>query len=164
MAKKTAYTGVMLALAMIFSYIESLLSLPAPVPGLKLGLANLVILLLLYRDGTGLALTVNLARNFLTALLFGNLHRALFSLCGGLLSFAAMLAARRVRLLGSAGVSLCGGVAHMLGQLLAAALLLRSIGLLYYAPFLIAAGAISGFLIGWLAGLLLSRMEGWRPY
>ena len=75
MAKKTAYTGVMLALAMIFSYIESLLSLPAPVPGIKLGLANLVILLLLYRDGTGLALTVNLARIFLTALLFGNLKK-----------------------------------------------------------------------------------------
>lgn len=164
MAKKTAYAGAMLALAMIFSYVESLVPLPAPVPGLKLGLANLVVLFLLYRDGPGLAISVNLVRICLTGLLFGNLQSVLFSLCGGLLSFAVMLAARRIRFLGTAGVSLCGGTAHMIGQLLAAAVFLRSGGLLYYTPFLLASGAVSGFLIGLLAQILLSRMEGWRPY
>ncbi|MGI6269798.1 MAG: Gx transporter family protein [Candidatus Howiella sp.] len=164
MAKKTAYTGVMLALAMIFGYIESLLPLPAPVPGIKLGLANLIVLLLLYRDGAGVALSVNLARIFLTALLFGNLQSGLFSLCGGLLSFGVMLVAQKIRFLGVTGVSLCGGTAHMIGQLLAAAVVLQSGGLLYYVPFLIAAGAVSGFLIGLLARLLLPRMEGWRLY
>lgn len=158
-AKKTAYYGTMLAVAMIFSYIESLLVIPMPVPGIKLGLCNLIIVIILYKNGPAAAFIINISRILLAGLLFGNVQSVIFSLAGGLLSLALMCGAKRVSCIGITGVSMLGGAAHGVGQIAAAAVMLSTAGLVYYLPFLIAAGTIAGFFIGFMSGKILPRLE-----
>ena len=119
-AKKIAYCGMLTALAMIFSYVESLIPISFGVPGIKLGLANLV----------------------------------LYSLGGGLLSFAVMVLLLRTKLFSRIGVSVAGAVAHNAGQLLVAALVLRSGALIAYAPALLISGAVTGGAIGLLSEMV----------
>ncbi len=158
MAKKTAYYGVSLALTLIFSYLETLFPLPIPVPGIKLGLANLVILLLLNREGVAAAGLVNLTRILLAGLLFGSITSLLFSLCGGALSLAAMWGAKHTPCFSTVGVSILGAIAHLIGQWLAAVWILGLQGLIWYLPFLLLAGAVTGGLLGFLANLIQPRL------
>lgn len=158
MAKRAAFSGIMLAAAMIFSYVETLLVLPVPIPGIKLGLANLMIVLVLYEEGVSEAFLINFLRIVLTGLLFGNIQSVIFSLCGGLLSLAAMAAAKKTTIFGISGVSTLGGIFHMAGQLAAAVVVLGSSAVLCYTPFLVLSGALTGFFIGVLSGILLPKI------
>ena len=151
-AKRVAYCACLIGLAMIFSYVESLIPLNFGIPGVKLGLANLVVV-------TGLAflpplqiLAVLLARICLTGILFGNVLSLAYSLAGGLLSFLVMLLLRRVKGFSLVGISIAGGVAHNVGQLLTAMAILGNVHLGWYLPPLLAAGVVAGGLIGMLAG------------
>ncbi len=149
----------MVALAFVFGYIEFLLPLPFGIPGMKLGLANLVVLLCLYVSGAPLAAVVSLIRILLAGFTFGSVSGMLYSLAGGALSFLIMWLCYRGRHFSPIGVSMLGGVLHNVGQLLVAFVLLGVSGVLYYAIPLFITGAVAGFLIGVVAKLILPRME-----
>ncbi len=164
---RLAVSGLLLALALALSYIESLIPFFFGIPGMKLGLPNLAVVLLLYLDdpgrlrkaglfdGVAAALTVNALRIVLSGFFFGSLFGILFSLSGAAVSFVSMLLARRTGLLSVVGVSILGGVLHNIGQLLVARFIVQTSGILYYAPALILSGALTGFMIGVVAGALL---------
>ena len=118
--KKIALCGVLTALAMIFSYIESVIPIPIPVPGIKLGVANIAVITILYVLGVKEAIVINLLRIALTALLFGNVNSFLFSISGAVLSLTIMIIMKRLDFFSCIGVSVCGGVMHNVGQIIAA--------------------------------------------
>lgn len=159
MKRKTALYGLLVALAFIFSYLESLLPLSIGIPGIKLGLANLVVLLTLYLLGDGSGLAVALLRIFLTGLTFGNPTMMVYSLAGGLLSWGMMVLCRRCGAFSIAGVSIAGGVSHNIGQLAIAAAATGTPQIVWYLPVLLLAGLLTGGLIGAAARLLLPPLK-----
>ncbi len=158
MAKKTAYMGMLTALALVFSYIEFLLPVNLGIPGIKLGLANLAVMVTLYIISARAAFTLSLVRILLTGFTFANLSMMIYSLAGGMLSLIIMILVKRSNLFSVTGVSVLGGVFHNLGQIIAAALVVETAGLLYYLPVLILSGTISGVLIGILSSILIQRL------
>ena len=145
---RIAATAVLVTLALAFSYIESLIPFDLGIPGVKLGLANLVVLIALCRLTPGEALTINLVRAALSALLFGTVMSLAYSLAGGILSFFVMWLLKRSGKFSLLGVSLAGGVAHNVGQLLVAMAVLENLRLAVYAPVLLISGVVTGLLIG----------------
>ncbi len=160
MQTKQRFTRMALfvALAMIFSYLEFLLPLPIPFPGIKLGLANLAIVVPLYLWGLFPALAISLLRIALVGITFGSLATLLYSLLGALLSLVVMAGLKRWNVFSVTGVSMAGGVCHNIGQLAAAALIVENIRLFYYLPVLLAAGALTGFAIGAVSAQVLKRL------
>lgn len=148
MKKKTVLLGFLLAISMILAYIESILPLAIGIPGVKLGLPNLVVVLLLYSYGKREALSVNLLRILLTGFLFGNLYSIIYALAGALFSFGMMVIVRRTGMFSIVGVSISGGVSHNIGQILVAMFVVETFAPAFYLPFLLIAGAVTGFLIG----------------
>lgn len=149
-ATQVAFSGLMLALTLVLSYVESLLPLTIGIPGVKLGLANLAVLLTLYASGWRMALGIDVLRVVLSGFLFGNFAAILYSMAGALVSFGAMVLLKRFRFSMST-VSIAGGVFHNLGQLVVAVCVVENIHLFYYLPWLIVAGVITGALIGIVA-------------
>ena len=156
--KKLALSAILAALAMILSYVEAMVPMPVPIPGIKLGLANLVILLAIYRLGFKYALAINFIRIFVTGLLFTGVFGILYSLAGGLLSLLVMYLLYRTEIFSMVGVSMAGGVAHNLGQLLTACLIMSNIRLMSYFAVLLFAGIGSGILMGIVAWLVCQRL------
>ena len=157
--KKTAFLGLCIAVALIFAYVEALLPpLVSAVPGIKMGLPNIVIIFLLYRRGLWPAAVVSLCRMLLVALLFGNTMALLYSLAGGVLSLGAMALLRKLDFLSVAGVSVAGGVLHNVGQILMAMLLLGTAELGYYLVILAVTGTVAGLFVGLCAVLLIRRI------
>ena len=156
--KKTAYLGLFLALALICSYIESLIPFYFGIPGVKLGLTNIVVILMLYYMGTTYALVISVARIFLAGLLFGNMFSILYSLAGGLLSFFCMAVLKKTGRFKVISISAAGGITHNLGQIIVAAAVVENINLFYYYPVLLLAGVVTGVLIGIAAQEILLRL------
>ena len=156
--KKLALSAILAALAMILSYVEAMVPMPVPIPGIKLGLANLVILLAIYRLGFKYAIAINCIRIFVTGLLFTGVFGILYSLAGGLLSLLVMYLLYRTEIFSMVGVSMAGGVAHNLGQLLTACLIMSNIRLMSYFAVLLFAGIGSGILMGIVAWLVCQRL------
>ncbi|MCI6242712.1 MAG: Gx transporter family protein [Lachnospiraceae bacterium] len=157
--KKTAFLGVFLALAMICSYIEMLIPFNFGIPGVKLGLTNIVVVLMLYTIGTREAIMVSVLRILLMGILFGNVMSIVYSLAGGILSFLVMAILKKTGQLGCISVSVAGGISHNIGQILAAAVVVNSFSILYYLPVLLIAGVVTGLLIGILAQELIVRLK-----
>ena len=157
--RKTVLLSVSAALAMIFSYVESLIPFYFGVPGMKLGLSNICIVVIMFTIGEIPALFVNILRIVLTALLFTNIFSLVFSLAGAFLSFLVMIAIKRIFRLSVMSVSLFGGIAHNAGQLIAAAIIVKEYAVLFYLPVLLLSGAATGFLIGLLARMLIPRLK-----
>lgn len=157
--KKMTSFGMLIALAFIFSYLESMLPLQLPVPGMKLGLANIVVVTALYCWGEKEALFLSVIRMFLVSITFGNIAALIYSLAGGVLSLAMMVLARRLRWFDTIGVSVVGGVFHNVGQILAAIVILETGKLVYYLPVLIVSGVVTGALIGIVGGELVKRIK-----
>jgi heptaprenyl diphosphate synthase len=157
--QRLALLGLLTALALIASYIEMLIPIPIGIPGVKLGLANLIIVWALYTVRARDALLINLMRIFLVGFLFGNLSMILYSLAGTLLSFFCMYFMKKSKLFSVQGVSVVGGVMHNVGQLLVAMAVLETKSLLYYGPVLLIAGVVTGLLIGIVAGEVLKRVH-----
>ena len=150
-ARTIAICGVMTSLAIVFGYIEHLIPLPIGIYGIKLGLANLVILILLYTLGTRFAFGVNMIRIILCSLLFGTFTSFWYSLVGGLLSFAIMLIIKHTGKFSPMGVSICGALMHNVGQIAVAIILMGEIRIAFYLPILTIVGAITGTVIGLVA-------------
>lgn len=155
---KLAYRGVLVAVALVLSWAEMQFSAFIPVPGIKLGLTNLVVLTALYKIGGKDALILNIVRIFLAGALFGNSFSILYSLAGGMLSWAVMAAAKRRRFFGMTGVSLLGGISHNIGQILIAMIVLQTKQVAYYLPFLLIGGVAAGFVIGIIGMELVKRL------
>ncbi|MDO4552820.1 MAG: Gx transporter family protein [Bacillota bacterium] len=159
---KLALLALLTALALVFSWVELLLPLSSAVPGVKLGLANLVILVALYTLGPGSALVVNVLRILLAGALYGNLFSVAYALSGGLLSLAVMILLKKTGLFSLAGVSMAGGVAHNAGQLLMAVLVVENPKLFLYLPILLFSGMVSGLLVGIAATLICRRLAHFK--
>lgn len=151
MAKRAAYCAMLTALAMIFGYVEALFPFNFGIPGVKLGLANLVIVVALYLLPAHQVFFIQIARIVLVSFLFGNLSMMLYSLAGGLLSFLVMSLLKKAGGFSVIGVSIAGGVTHNIGQLIVAILVVQNMKIAYYASVLMIAGLITGGLIGMLA-------------
>lgn len=158
LARTVALYGMLIALAFIFSYVEALIPVPVPVPGIKLGLANLVNVVGLYTVGAAGTAAVSLVRIVLVGFTFSNLFTMLYSLAGGAASLAVMILARKSGLLGTCGVSILGGIFHNIGQLTVAAYVTSTAGVFSYLPVLMAAGVVTGAVIGLLGGLVVERI------
>ena len=157
--RKIAYLGVFLALALILSYVESLIPFYFGIPGVKLGLTNLIVVVMLYCTGTKEAGGVSVARILLAGFLFGNLFSILYSLAGGVLSFIVMCLLKKTGRFHVISVSVTGGISHNIGQLIAAAFVVETYDIFYYMPFLLIAGVATGFVIGMLAQEFILRFE-----
>lgn len=158
-ARRVALYGMLTALAFILSYVESLVPVTVGIPGVKLGLANLVVVIALYTLDLKGAFVISVVRIVLSGLTFGGLFSMLYSLAGGLFSFAVMAILSRKKLFGTVGVSVCGGVAHNIGQLLVAMAVLETESVWYYFPVLLISGSVAGVLIGLLGGWMTGRVQ-----
>ena len=158
MVKKAAYMGLFAAVAIIFGYVETLLPVFIGVPGVKLGLANLAVIFVLEVYSWREAAAVSAVRILVIGFLFGNLFGIAYSLAGAALSLLVMAFCRRLGGFSVVGVSVAGGVSHNIGQLLVAMLIVENLSLLYYLPVLLAAGAVTGFLIGIVSSQVLNRI------
>ncbi len=157
--RKIAYLGLLIALAFVFSYVEFLIPVNFGVPGAKLGLANLVIIVALYTLNERDAFLLSVIRIVLVGFTFGSMASMLYSLAGGVLSFAVMVLAKRTKLLALTGVSVLGGVFHNIGQILMAIWVLHTASLVYYLPVLLLAGSLSGIAIGVLGAMVTRRIQ-----
>lgn len=158
MSKKVARMGVFIALAMIFSYIEVLIPFNFGIPGVKLGIANIVTVTSLYVFSTGETFGISVIRIVLMGILFGNGMSLLYSLAGGLLSFLAMWIGKRTSWFSVIGVSVAGGVFHNVGQILAVMLVMKNTMFVAYLPVLFVAGVVTGYLIGLLANKIIELL------
>ena len=159
MAKKTALGGVLTACALIFSYVEFLMPVNIGAPGIKLGIANVVVIVALYSLGVKYAFAINITRIVIAGLLFTGIFGMLFGLAGGVISLTVMALLKRTNFFGITGVSAAGGAAHNIGQLAVAALFIANFAVMYYLPVLLISGAVTGFLIGLLSDVLMQRFK-----
>lgn len=159
MKNRAAYFGVFTALALIFSYIETLIPIQFGVPGIKLGLANLIIVIVLYKTDWQEALLLSVVRIVLAGFIFGNLFSIVYSLAGGILSLAVMTLLKKSDRFSVTGISMAGGVCHNIGQLAATMIIVETYQVGYYLPVLLIAGLITGAVIGAVAGEVLKRIR-----
>ena len=157
--KRIALVGMLTCLAFVLSFLESLVPLSAAVPGVKIGLANIVTLFAVYKLDWKGALFVTTARIALASFAFSGLFAGLYALCGGLLSLAVMLALKRWDVFSCVGVSICGGVSHNIGQLVFALFVFDSSALWLYMPVLFVAGALAGAFVGMLGAFAVKRIK-----
>ncbi len=157
--KRIAFCGMFTAVAIIMGYIESFIVIPGLLPGMKLGLANCVILFVLIRYGVASAVLVSLVRIIVVNSLFGNMTAAVFSLAGAALSIFVMSALKKSGRFSAVGMSLAGGVAHNLGQVLVAMVIFENVGMFYYFPILIVSGVAAGVFVGIVAGLVYKKVK-----
>ncbi len=155
--------AMMIALALVFSYVESLIPINFGIPGVKLGLANLVIVAALYLMNARQALLISVVRIILAGLLFGNLFSILYSLAGGLLSLAVMVLIERSGRVSVVTVSVFGGIFHNIGQLLVAMAVIENLNLVFYLPVLLLSGFVTGLVIGIVSRLILPRIARVLP-
>lgn len=156
---KAAYFGVFIALALIFSYVEMLIPIQFGVQGIKLGLANLMIVIMLYKCGAKEALLLSVVRVVLSGFIFGNMFSIIYSLAGGILSLAMMALLKRTGSFSVIGVSVAGGVFHNIGQLAVAMAVVETYRVGYYLPVLLIAGTLTGMLIGVISNEVLKRIK-----
>ncbi len=158
--KKIAFLGIMTSVALVLSYLEAILPpIYAAVPGIKAGLPNIVIILILYRLGLKEATAVSLLRVFIVALLFGNAMTFAYSMAGAVLSVTVMALFKKLDLFSAVGVSILGGVAHNLVQILVASRLLNSTLIGYYMIILTVTGTLAGVFVGLAGVFLMKRLD-----
>ena len=160
--KKVAMLGLTIALAMIMSYIEALVPLSFAVPGIKMGLANIVIIFVLYKIGTKEAILVSLIRVILVSLLFSNVMAMAYSIAGAVLSLSVMWLLKKTDKFSFVGVSIAGGIMHNVGQIIMAVILLGTQQIALYLPVLMITGTATGVVIGIVSGLVVNRFKNIR--
>ena len=158
-SRRVSSGAMLVALAMIFSYVESLIPINLGIPGIKLGVANLVTVTGLYILAPMEVLLVVILRVLLVGFMFGNGMSILYSLAGGILSFLVMLLLKQIKGFSMIGVSIAGGVSHNIGQIVVAMCVLENTKLVYYLPVLMIAGTITGILIGVVSQKILPAVS-----
>ena len=150
--------GMLVAVAAVFSYMEVLFPLSLAIPGVKLGLANIVVVFALYLLGLRAAILISLLRIVLVSSLFGNLMMALYSIAGALVSLLVMAGLKHSKLFSVTGVSMAGGAFHNIAQLSVAAFASGTVAVFSYMPVLIVVGMFTGILIGIVTDIILQRL------
>lgn len=158
MKNRVAYFGVFTALALIFSYVETLIPFNFGIPGVKLGLANLIIVIALYKMKVSDAYLLSVVRVLLNGFIFGNYFSIIYSLAGGILSLTVMVILKKQGGFSIMGISMAGGVMHNVGQLIIAMVVVETFSVAYYIPVLLISGLITGCIIGIVAGEMLRRL------
>ena len=159
MQSDLALYAMLTSVALVASYIESLIPIPYPVYGMKIGLANIVIVWVLYSLEWKAAAVISVARVLLVGFLFGNLYSILFSFAVAGLSLVVMILLKKTKKFSIIGVSIAGGVCHNIGQIIVAMIVLENIRISFVLPFLIISGVIAGIAIGILGGLLFKKIK-----
>lgn len=159
MKNRVAYFGVFTALALMFSYIETMIPIQFGVPGIKLGFANIMIVIMLYKSSAKEALLLSIVRIMLSGFLFGNLSSILYSIAGGVLSLGIMTLLKKQGGFSVIGVSVAGGVSHNVGQLIVAMMVVETYQVGYYFPVLLVAGVLTGLGIGVVSQEILKRIR-----
>ena len=157
--KKLAVMALAVALAMVLSFVESQIPALVAIPGVKVGLANLAVVFVLYKLGWKEAVLISLIRVGLISLLFGNFASLFYSLAGAVLSLTGMILLMRIKSLSTVAVSISGGVLHNVGQIAMACILLETNVVKYYLPFLIVSGTVAGIVIGIVSAILIKRVD-----
>ena len=157
-SRRIARYALLTALAMVLSWLESLLPVSGAVPGMKLGLTNLVVIFALERMTVRDAAAISFIRVILVSLTFGNAYAFAYSLAGAVLSLLGMVFLKKTGKFSVLGVSVAGGVCHNIGQILVAMAVLETTRLAYYLPFLLISGTVSGAAIGAAGGIIARRV------
>ena len=157
-----AMYGLLVALALILSYVEAQIPAFFAIPGMKLGLTNIVVLIALYKMNGKSALLINIVRILLVSLLFGNMMALSFSAAGGMLSWLGMVLLKKTGKFRIVTVSIAGGILHNVGQILVAILWFQTTSLGYYLLILWFTGLLTGFVIGLVSGELVKRLQKWN--
>ena len=157
--KKIPYYGLFAALAILMGYVEMMFPMPIPIPGVKLGLANIVVIIMMYLMDVKGAFFISLIRVFMSGLLFAGFAGLLYSLAGAMLSFAVMALLKKTDKFSIIGVSLAGGVFHNVGQMAVAAMVVENVKMMYYLPFLLVSGVVTGIVIGIVAKTALRYLK-----
>lgn len=158
-SKQVSRYALLIALAMVLSWLESLVPISAAVPGMKLGLTNLVVIFALYRMRSVDAAMISFVRVLLVSFTFGNAYAFAYSIAGAVLSLLIMLALKKSGRFSTVGVSIAGGVGHNLGQIIVAALVLETEKIFFYLPVLMVSGMAAGVCIGLLGGIITERLK-----
>lgn len=159
MGKNVARYALLAALAMVLSWLESLIVFPGLLPGMKVGLTNLVVIFALYRMSLRDAAVISLVRVLLVSMTFGSAYSFAYSLAGAVLSLAVMAGLKKLGKFSILGVSIAGGVCHNMGQLLVAMAVLGTARLGWYLPWLMVGGVAAGAAIGAVGGLVVDRIK-----
>ena len=161
--KRVAFLGLSIALAMILSFVESQIPALVAIPGIKVGLPNLVIVFLLYKMSWKDATIVSIIRILLVSILFtNNIMMLTFSIMGATLSLASMILLKKTNWFSTITVSIVGGIFHNIGQIIAAILWTDTIGIVSYLPILLVSGTVAGAVIGLISGMLVEKLKKWR--
>ena len=158
-AKNIAAFGVYVALAMIFSYIELQIPPLVAIPGIKLGLPNVVIIIAMYKFGWKEAILINILRVLLVSVLFGTVLSLLYSIAGAILSLFVMIILKKSKIFSTVLVSVFGAISHNIGQITVAIFVLETSELLYYLPVLLITGTISGLLLGLIGATIVKKLD-----
>lgn len=159
MKTRTAYLGIFAALAIIFGYLECLIPFHIGIPGVKLGIANIVTVVLLYKMGAKEAGLITVLRVLVSGFLFSNGFSILYSLAGCTMSLMVMYMLKKEGNFSIYGVSMAGGVAHNIGQIAIASIVMETGSIWYYLPILLISGVLTGFVIGFVSEEMLKRMR-----
>lgn len=157
--KRLTTLAMMATFALILSYVESRIPTLVAIPGVKVGLANIVVIFVLYKLGLKEAITISAIRVFIVAMLFGSPVSMIYSLAGAVLSLAVMFVLKKLTPLTEVVVSVCGGVMHNVAQIAVASIILDTNVVVYYLPFLILSGTIAGIGVGVAGALLIKRVK-----
>lgn len=157
--RKIPYYGLFAALAILMGYVEFMIPVPVPIPGVKLGLANVIVIIMLYFMDAKSAFFVSLIRVLLSGLLFAGFAGMLYSLAGALCSFAVMVLLQKTGKFSTIGVSVAGGIFHNVGQIVVASLVVQNVRMAYYLPFLLVSGVVTGIVIGIVAQTALRYLK-----
>ena len=158
-AKNIGAFGVYVALAMIFSYIELQIPPLVAIPGIKLGLPNVVIIIALYKFGWKEAIVINVLRVLLVSVLFGTVLSLLYSVAGAILSLFVMIILKKSKIFSTVLLSVFGAISHNIGQITVAIFVLETSELLYYLPVLLITGTISGLLLGLIGATVVKKLD-----
>lgn len=157
--KKLTLLAMMITFAIILSYIESKIPAFVAIPGVKIGLANIVVIFVLFKLGIKEAIVISGVRVFIISMLFGNPLSLIYSIAGAFLSLTVMFILKKLTPLKEVALSVVGGVMHNVGQIAVASLILETNVLVYYMPFLILSGTIAGIAVGIAAALLIVKTK-----
>lgn len=158
-SKKITKISLLITLCLMLAYVEVLIPFNFAIPGMKLGLTNIVVLYALYLLDFKSAFIINVIRILLQGLLFSSPLTMAYSLSGGVFSFISMVLVKKINKLSIVSVSVTGGIFHNIGQLVMASIILGSTNVLYYLPFLMIFGIISGILVGFIGGITVERIK-----
>ena len=158
-SNKIAFLGLFVALSLIFSYIESHIPTLVAIPGIKLGIPNIAIIIMLYKVGAKEAIIVSILRVLLVSLLFGNTVSLIYSIAGAALSLTIMILMKKSNLFSTITVSVVGAICHNIGQILVAFIITETAQLFYYLPALLISGCIAGIVIGLISAQVVKKLK-----